>query len=180
MQGEPQLRFRRVVQVGTTSLGLAPGWLAGQALGLAAFSAMVYATVAGQLGVAVSPLPALAVGLVLLGALDLTLLVHEAGHALAARFAGAPVRAIVLMAYGGATIRGKLASGLANRLIAAAGPLANLTLAAICGLLLLAIGPVHPIADVLIVAGGFQAITAALNLLPFGHLDGSRIVRSSA
>jgi Zn-dependent protease len=165
--------FARIAQLGGISFGIAPGWLVGQLLGLTLFTAIVYASVAGHLGTLLSPLPAVAVGLLLMLALDLTVLVHEAGHAVAAHVAGIRVKAIVLMTYGAATVREAGHSENANSAIAAAGPLANLAAGGLCAALVLATQGSY--GDVLLVVGAFQAITALTNLVPLGKLDGARV-----
>jgi Zn-dependent protease len=142
-------------------------------MGLGVFTTIVYATVAGHLGTLLSPMPALGVAVLLMLALDLTVVVHEAGHALAAHFAGIRVTAIVLMTYGAATVREAGHSENTNSLIAAAGPLANLAAGGLCAALLLATQGSY--GDALLVAGAFQAITALTNLVPVGKLDGARV-----
>src|SRR5690348_4590796 len=129
MHTEAQLRFVRLGRVGATSFGVAPDWAVGQVGGVLAFSALVYASIAPQLGFALEPWAVLATGVLLMTALNLTVLVHELGHAFVAYLAGARVKAVVLMPLGGATVRGAIGSDGQARLTAAAGPLANLVAA---------------------------------------------------
>lgn len=175
MHAETSLRFVPLMRLGSTHFGVAPSWLPSQAIGLLGFGAFAYATVAGRLGESLGVVGSLRVALVLLVALDLTVLVHEAGHAIAARLAGVTVRAVVLMPYGGATIRSTCQSAMVARWTAACGPLANLLAAVVCGLLLLAIEPHTLVGCVLLIVGAFQALSAVTNLVPIACLDGARV-----
>ncbi len=175
MHAETSLRFVPLVRLGSTSFGVAPSWLPMQAIGLVGFGAFAYATVAGHLGQSLGLIGSLRVALVLLAALDLTVLAHEIGHVIAARLAGLSVRAVVLMPYGGATIRSSSQSATVARWTAAGGPLANLLAASVCGLLFLMVDPHSAAGGGLVIAGAFQAISAVTNLVPIAHLDGARI-----
>jgi Zn-dependent protease len=175
MHAETSLRFVPLARIGATRFGVAPAWLPAQAIGLLGFGLLAYCTVAGQLGQSLGVIDSARVALVLMAALDLTVLVHELGHATTATLAGLSVRAVVLMPYGGATIRAKCHSASTTRWTAAGGPLANLLAAVLCGLLLLAFEPHTFVGCVLLIGGAFQAISAVTNLVPFACLDGARI-----
>jgi hypothetical protein len=111
----------------------------------------------------------------LLVVLNLTVLVHEGGHALAAMVTGLPVRAVILVAYGGATIREPSASSRVDRWTAAGGPLANLGAAGLAWIGMSYTPAGSPLASVLLLSCIFQALNGAVNLLPIGRCDGSRI-----
>lgn len=174
---EGGVAFLPLARLGAMHVGVAPGWLAGQLVGLVAFSALAYASVARQLGTSLSPQQCLWVGAVLLGALNLTVLIHEAGHVLAAAASGVRVQAVVLVAYGGATIREVSQWRNVDRWTAAGGPLANLAAAALGGALLFSIPAESALAPVLMIASAFQALSALVNLAPLPRCDGSRIFR---
>jgi Zn-dependent protease len=110
------------------------------------------------------------------------LLVHELGHAFAARRAGVGVTAITLWALGGvAEFSGRPRSARADLTIALAGPAASLATAALCagtGLLVWAVdGPALAVAGLawLAVMNGLLAI---INLLPGSPLDGGQVLRA--
>jgi|SRR5579864_2741790 len=175
MHAETSLRFVPLVRLGSMRFGVAPNWLPAQAIGLLGFGAFAYATVAGQLGQSLGVAGSLRVALVLLAALDLSVLAHEAGHAVAAMLAGVTVRAVVLTPYGGATIRSTCQSTTVARWTAAGGPLGNLLAASVCGLLLAAVEPHSATGCTLLITGAFQVLNAVTNLVPIACLDGARI-----
>lgn len=127
-------------------------------------------------------LPVVLTLLALLAALPLTVALHEAGHALGARLAGAPVERLQIGHGRPVLVRGALALGpwptggactlqragwrrlpLRGRILfLAAGPAANLAAAPLLWLL-------HPLLGLLSLAAGL------LNLLPVAPLDGGRI-----
>jgi Zn-dependent protease len=172
---EKSLRFVPLARIGATRFGVAPSWLPAQAIGLLGFGVLAYCTVAGHLGESLGLIGSARVALVLMAALDVTVLVHELGHAAAASMAGIAVRAVVLMPYGGATIRSTCPSVNKARWTAAGGPLANLLAAMLCGLLVLTFEPHTFVGCVLLIGGAFQALSAVTNLVPIARLDGARI-----
>jgi Zn-dependent protease len=176
MHAETSLRFVPLARIGATRFGIAPAWLPAQAVGLLGFGVLAYCSVAGQLGESLGLIGSARVALVLMAALDLTVLVHELGHAAAAMMAGIAVRAVVLMPYGGATIRSTSPSVSKARWTAAGGPLANVLAAIVCGLLSLAIEPHSFVGCALLIGGAFQALSAVTNLVPVACLDGARIL----
>src|SRR5579864_3988831 len=147
------LRYLPLGRLGTLRFGVSSSWLPAQAIGLVGFGVLASATVAGHLGQPLDLIGSLRVALVLLLAVDLTVLVHEAGHALVAAACGVTVRAVVLMAYGGATIREATADTTVARWTAAGGPLANIAAAGVCLALLAAMDPHSALACVLMIAG---------------------------
>jgi Zn-dependent protease len=111
-----------------------------------------------------------AAGLVLLT------LVHEVGHALAARRLGLPVSAPVFVPFFGAYVKlGKLPrSSWESFLVSIGGPLAGSAASALCAL---AGAWAGGFGGGLLVAVGFYGLTINLfNLVPFGFLDGARAI----
>ncbi len=107
-----------------------------------------------------------------------SVLVHEAGHAVAARATGARVDRIVANLWGGHTVFGtqQRRPGTAA-LIAVAGPAGNLLLAGLGWLLLQAGLP--PVLDLLAWALAFSNVfVAVFNLLPGLPLDGGFVVEA--
>lgn len=119
-------------------------------------------------------------GLAIAALLFLSVFIHELAHALVARRCGLVVRRITVHVFGGAAEID--ADGLQPRneaLIAAAGPLSNAVLTALCGLGWLALRGQGGVLE-----RGLQLLTIAnaalvvLTLLPGYPLDGGRIVRA--
>ena len=112
------------------------------------------------------------------GAIVLTSLGHELGHAFAGRVAGLQVRAVVLGPEGGMTIRSASDRPHVNLRTALAGPLANAVFGCLFAALALWAGPERLAAGCLSQIAAVQLLTGIVNLLPFGALDGSKIVES--
>lgn len=114
-----------------------------------------------------------------LSLLFLIVLVHEFGHVWAARLAGATVRTVQLLPFGGVAViedRGRL-SAQAEIAIAAAGPLQNVWMIAVA-MLLKQLGAFdEAFLDYFIYA---NSIIALFNLLPVPPLDGGKIVQALA
>ncbi len=118
--------------------------------------------------------PAAAASLILLGlGLFGSVLLHELGHALAARRFGIRTRSITLYPFGGiAALAGEPRGPAAELLIALAGPAVNFGLAAL-SLPLAAAGFPG--------AGSFAALNLAMgifNLAPAFPMDGGRVLRA--
>ena len=125
-----------------------------------------------------------------------TVVAHEMGHALVARRLGMTVDGIDLWALGGFTrTRGEPGTPGAELVLAAAGPLVNALVIALCVCVGLAFGTVTHFVDVALSENGLHAgivlvllswlalINAVLlvfNLLPALPLDGGRIARAIA
>ena len=120
------------------------------------------------------------VGAVTLCAIFGCVLLHEFGHAMAARQFGIPTSSIVLLPFGGiASLERMPRNPLQELWIAVAGPLVNV---AIAGLLLLLLLPVQLIApgltpwiQYLLFA---NIVLVVFNLLPAFPMDGGRVLRS--
>jgi Zn-dependent protease len=176
MQTLHGIRFVPVARVRGTLLGLDARWLGARGLGLVLLLAL--ASPAGPLsGDPSVPLwLRLLVGLSTVGAVAITSLGHELGHALAGRTAGLAVRAIVLAPEGGVTIRASSEQPHVNFRTALAGPMANAVFASACAGLALIVAPGSFAAAWLTQVGLLQLLTALANLLPVSPMDGANIV----
>ncbi len=147
---------------------------------LAAVIVVGYGPAAGRL---LSPqsLPAagyaLATGFVL--CLLLSVLLHELGHAVAARHYGIGVRAITLELLGGYTeLEGDSPHARADAVVSLVGPIISAVLGAL-GFGLLRIVPPHTIfAELAFQLAWSNAIVAVFNILPGLPLDGGRALRA--
>lgn len=120
------------------------------------------------------------VGLMGATALFGSVLAHEMGHALAAIRSGVPVSGVSLWFMGGVARLERLApTPGAEFAIAAAGPAANVVLAAFAGLLYLATASAWPLMGIMATWFGIMNLVLALtNLVPAAPLDGGRILSS--
>ncbi len=124
-------------------------------------------------------LPGPVFGLLLVGAIFLSIIAHELGHALVAMSQGAEVRAITLMLLGGVSdIVHPLATPAQRFWVAVAGPVVNAALAALSFSAFRA--PWLPVDASLLLLwfGLFNLFIAGFNLLPAFPLDGGRILRA--
>lgn len=171
MQSLHGVRFLPIARIDDTLLGLDARWLHARGWGV-----MLLLVVAAAM-TAAGPLWArLLMGLSVIAAVILTSLGHELGHVVASRLAGLPVRAVVLAPQGGVTIRVGSDAPVVNVLTALAGPLANAMLGAACISILLAVGPESPSSQFLMELAALQMLTALANLVPWGPMDGRRIL----
>lgn len=176
MQTIHGIRFLPVAHVRGTLLGLDARWLGTRGLMLSVL--LVLFTPGGPLNHD-TDLPVwvkLGIGLSSLIAVALTSLGHELGHAVAGRLMGLPVRAIVLAPEGAVTIRETSESPHLNFRTAMAGPLANALLGTACALVALTLVPDTFPSTFLTNFGGLQLLVGVVNLLPFGPMDGTKIV----
>jgi Zn-dependent protease len=168
------IRFLRLAQLHGISIGLDRRWFGIHGLAVCTLIALVAPS--GLLsGDSAQPLwqKACWSGAAVL-AVCLTSLWHELGHAAAGRLAGLRVRAVVVGPYGGLTIRASSDLATANVFTALSGPLAN----GLLGALALACAGNAPLAPCLFQFAAVQFLTAAINMLPFGTLDGARALRA--
>ena len=120
----------------------------------------------------------------LAGALGLfgSILLHEIGHSLVARRYGVPIKGITLFIFGGvAEMEREPTSAKVEFLVAIAGPIVSLLIAAVCyGLSAagrVANAPV-PLVGVLSYLAWINLIVVVFNLIPAFPLDGGRVLRS--
>lgn len=129
---------------------------------------------------------AMATGLLFTLAIFGSVLLHEFGHALAARRFGVATRDITLLPIGGvAALEGMPRRPLAEAAIALAGPAVNVAIAAVLGAALWLAGALEPVSALGLTAGPFAERLllanlglALFNLLPAFPLDGGRVLRA--
>jgi len=133
-------------------------------------------------------------GLALLFIIFASVVLHELGHALISSQAGIPAKAVILLPIGGVTLldETRLASQSANDAwkrdvrIALTGPLVNLLIAFVAGIVVLAVAPQAQLwAKPWVVSTNLPRSLvwvnfglAGLNLLPAYPMDGGRILRA--
>lgn len=107
-------------------------------------------------------------------ALFVSVVLHELGHALAARGFGLKTDGITLYPFGGvARIRAQGMTATSEFVVALAGPAVNLGLATVAGLVWL----VFP-QSALLVFAGLNVGMAVFNLIPAYPMDGGRVLRA--
>ena len=112
----------------------------------------------------------------------LSVLLHEISHSLVARTFGLEMRGITLFIFGGiAEMPREPTTPKSEFVIAAAGPLASMVIALVCGGIGLAgqaFGWPAPVITVLFYLGILNGALAVFNLIPAFPLDGGRLLRS--
>lgn len=122
----------------------------------------------------------LVLGLIAALLLFLSVLLHEMGHSLVARWRGLPVSSIVLFIFGGVSnIQQEPKSPGSEFLIAIVGPVVSLLIGGLAFLLVLPLGGrPSPTAAVLVYLCVSNIILGIFNLIPGFPLDGGRVLRS--
>lgn len=170
------VEFVPVGQIGETLLALDTRWFEARSWAVMALVACAAVFASGV----TSPESALwaraLAGPILVLAVLLTSLGHELGHAAATRLQGLPVRAIVVAPQGGVTIRGAGHAPHTDLIAALGGPVANALLGLACVIPMLTLHPGGFVQQMLVQITLLQLATTAINLLPWGPLDGRRIL----
>jgi Zn-dependent protease len=118
-------------------------------------------------------------GLVMVGLVFGSVLLHELGHALVARHHGVHVSGIELSFFGGAAKMVQMPRSANHEIaIAAAGPAVSLMLAG-AGLGLGAVAPLSLLGAWLLKIGWINLVLAGFNLIPALPMDGGRILRAA-
>jgi Zn-dependent protease len=170
------IRFKPIGNVDGMLLGLDARWFGIRGLGPILLAGLV-ALVLAPADIAFAAVgPRCVAALSILAAVLLTSLGHELGHVIASRLAGLPVRAVVLAPEGGVTIHSASQDWTVNVLTALGGPLANAAIGGACVLVMLGPGLQSVFGQFIIELAVLQLLTAGLNLLPCGPMDGRRIV----
>jgi Zn-dependent protease len=171
------LRSVRVGRLGGIPIGIQPLWL------------LIVALITWSLGAVYYPdrvpgiAPVAAYGLGLLSALLLfsSILLHELGHAVVARWHGVEIEEIDLWLLGGVARMSGHPKGAGDELrFALAGPMVTLAIAGFFGLVALVLPSSTPQAVTAVV--GYQllinTVILGFNLLPAFPLDGGRVARA--
>ena len=114
--------------------------------------------------------------------LFLSILIHEYFHALVANRKGIPIRGITLFIFGGvAEMEAEPPSAKAEFLMAGAGPLGSVLVAAVCLVLarISATAMAAPGLAVIGYLGTINLLLAGFNLIPAFPLDGGRMLRAA-
>lgn len=129
------------------------------------------------------------VGVLFMLLLFLCVLLHEFGHALVAQRFGVPVREIILLPIGGVAVMTRNpATPMQELLIAVAGPLVNVVIAAVIALVLGSMPPVEMTPDRLLPGATLRGILVSMlivnimlvvfNMIPAFPMDGGRVLRA--
>jgi len=160
-------------RVGTAPIMVDSGWLL-----LAVLFALVVGPIASHalptLGAAAGYLVGLGFAVLLLG----SVLLHELAHAWVARHRGVQVHQIVLTLVGGHTEMAQAGTAATSALIAVAGPLTNLAVAAVAWLAWQNLPGGGVPALLLAMVASSNAFVTALNLLPGLPMDGGWILEA--
>lgn len=112
-----------------------------------------------------------------------SLVIHELAHSLVARGYGMTIKGITLFAFGGAAeLEDEPPTARAEFLMAVAGPLTSLVLAALFWLLagaLAAVAVPMPLVGIVRYLAAINVILALFNLVPAFPLDGGRMLRAT-
>jgi Zn-dependent protease len=162
----------------------------GRLLGIDVFVHVTFLVLLGFIGVAhwlrdQSVIAALT-GVLFFACLFLCVLLHEYGHALAARQYGIATKDITLLPIGGLARLERMPEKPAQELVVAlAGPLVNVVIAASLFAGLVLSGKWQPMSQLSLVQGGFaerlmvvNVFLVLFNLLPAFPMDGGRVLRS--
>src|SRR5579875_2969494 len=154
---------------------VAPSWLI-----VAVLVAVIYGPIVEQSVPDVSSTAAYLASLGFAALFALCVLAHEIGHTLVSLALGHKVRRVVLFVLGGVSeIEGEPDRARDELLIAAAGPLVSVAIAAGAWALSLTVA-LHTVIGVLLVLLAWSNIVlAAFNLLPGLPLDGGRLLRAA-
>lgn len=132
-------------------------------------------------------------GLGLVGIIFGSVILHELGHALVARGAGIPAKAIILLPLGGVTVLDEtrvaadpVEAWKRDIRIAIAGPLVNLFIAGVAAFVVLAVAPNFPLwgkplvhsSNLLRALIWGNVYLGLFNLLPAYPMDGGRVLRA--
>lgn len=116
--------------------------------------------------------------------LAVSVLLHEAGHAVAARAYGLPVTEVVINLWGGHTSLGRPRTPGASAVVSVVGPLVNVALALVAEVLRRQLPPALPGSGLAVVAflllglAATNALVGLFNLVPGLPLDGGRVLEA--
>ncbi len=170
-------RSLRIGHLAGIPIGISPLWLLIVALITVSLGASYYPQEVNGIAPGAAYLLGLASALLLFA----SIVVHELGHAVVARRRGVAIEGIDLWLLGGvAKMRGTPRSGADEFRYAAAGPLVTAVIAALFGVVLVALPAGTP--EALRALIGYQLLVNVLilgfNLIPAFPLDGGRLLRA--
>ena len=172
-------RRLRLATVAGVPVLLSPSWLVIAAVITFLFSG----TAASATGLPTGP-AAYAVAFVLAVLLAVSVLLHEAAHAVAARRLGLHVSEIVVDLWGGHTALGRPQTPGASAVVSVVGPLANLALALVAWVLREQMpstvpgSPAAVVSFLLLGTAVSNALVGVFNLVPGLPLDGGRVLEA--
>lgn len=172
-------RRLRLATVAGVPVLLSPSWLVIAAVITFLFSG----TAASATGLSTGP-AAYAVAFVLAVLLAVSVLLHEAAHAVAARRLGLHVSEIVVDLWGGHTALGRPQTPGASAVVSVVGPLANLALALVAWVLREQMpstvpgSPAAVVSFLLLGTAVSNALVGVFNLVPGLPLDGGRVLEA--
>ena len=153
---------------------LAPSWWIGSVA-----VTLLYTPLVDRLVPGVSETGALLLSAAFALLLGVSVLAHELGHCLVALRLGLPVRRLRLFLLGGLSEVARTPRAPRHEgLVAGAGPAVSVALAALCGLLLLAVPPEGALWVLVLECAMANTAVALFNLLPGLPLDGGRLLRA--
>ncbi|MFD9740968.1 site-2 protease family protein [Umezawaea sp. NPDC059074] len=153
---------------------LAPSWWLGSAA-----IVLIYTPLVGRLLPEVAALNAFLIAATFTLFLGLSVLAHELGHSLTAIRLGLPVRRLRLFLLGGVSEMMRTPTKPGHEgLVAAAGPVVSVGLAAAFGVAAMVMEPGTPLWLIIAQTAFANAAVAVFNLLPGLPLDGGRILRA--
>lgn len=127
----------------------------------------------------VTPVTAWIMGFAAALGLFVSVVLHEYGHAAAARRRGIEMDAITLFIFGGvAEMRDDPPDARSEFAVAIAGPLVTVVLAVVFAVLAM-VTPAGPVATVLGYLAVINGVVLAFNLIPAFPLDGGRVLRAA-
>lgn len=176
----PGLRPVRLARVAGVPVLLSPSWLL-----VAALVTLLFAPTAASATGLGQGVPAYLVALVLAVLLAVSVLAHEAAHAVAARAFGLRVDRVVVDLWGGHTSLGRPQSPGASAVVSVVGPLVNVLLAVVAeGARRQLPATLEPGSTVAVVAflllgtAVMNGLVGVFNLVPGLPLDGGRVLEA--
>jgi len=155
-------------------LYLSPSWLF-----IALLITLTYAGLVADAVDGISPAGSYAVAFLFAVLLAASLLAHELGHTAVSLAFGMPVRRVVIFLLGGVSeIESEPTEPAHEYLVAVAGPLVSLVLAAGAGILVPVTDPGSIARTIVLLLVWSNLAVAVFNLLPGLPLDGGRLVRA--